>query len=65
MAGDLMHHNLKYLENKKLTKVNEGKTQMPGKTGSTPSILRSCAVFILAKYSKFTIKPHKFSKTVS
>jgi hypothetical protein len=60
-----MHHNLKYLENKKLTKVSEGKTQMQGKAGSTPSILRSCAVSILAKYSKFTIKPHKFSNTVS
>jgi hypothetical protein len=44
---------------KQLTKVRDGKPQKPGETGSTSSILSSCAAFILTKYNKVTIKSHK------
>jgi hypothetical protein len=51
-----------YIE-KQLTKVKGEKPQRPVEAGSTPNILSSCAVFILTKYSKVTIKSHKFCNT--
>ena len=60
VAGNLMHHNLVYKKQKTVNKRERREPQKPGETGSTPSILSSCVVLILTKYSKVTIKSHKF-----